>query len=139
MDVHELSDRQEITDLITRYTRAIDTADWDGIDAVFTPDAELDYAASGGPVTTPKEAKAFIANLAGFDRWQHVIGQVAIELSGDTATATAYFTNPMVKAGPDGVTTLWEVGGYYHHDLVRTADGWRSVRMVDDLVWTRGF
>ena len=28
---------------------------------------------------------------------------------------------------------------YYHHDLVRTAAGWRSRRIVDDMVWHRGF
>ncbi|HET9500098.1 MAG TPA: nuclear transport factor 2 family protein [Marmoricola sp.] len=135
--LRDLADRQEITDLITRYTRAIDTADWDGIDDVFTPDAVLDYRPSGGPRTTRDEAKAFIRNLAGFDRWQHLIGQVAIELRGDEASATAYFTNPMVARAPDGTETLWEVGGYYHHQLRRTAQGWRSVEMVDDLVWTR--
>ena len=32
-----------------------------------------------------------------------------------------------------------EVGGYYHHDLVRTPGGWRSRKMVDDIVWMRGF
>ena len=29
MDLQEISDRLEIDDLITRYTRAIDTGDWD--------------------------------------------------------------------------------------------------------------
>ncbi|MGH3413456.1 MAG: nuclear transport factor 2 family protein [Marmoricola sp.] len=137
MDVQELADRQEIVDLLTRYTRAVDTGRWDGIDEVFTEDAVLDYTSSGGPATTRDEAKAFIRNLEGFDRWQHLIGQVAIDLHGDRARATAYFTNPMVSVAPDGTERLWEVGGYYHHELVRTPQGWRSVRMVDELVWSR--
>ncbi|WP_203336433.1 nuclear transport factor 2 family protein [Nocardioides limicola] len=137
MDITEISDRLEITALITRYTRAVDTAQFDGIDEVFLDDAELDYSSAGGPVTTPAQAKPFIANLLGFERWQHVIGQVEITLDGDTAHATAYFINPMVAKGADGGEQLWEVGGYYHHDLVRTPDGWRSRRMVDELVWTR--
>ena len=137
MHLQELSDRQEITDLVTAYTRAVDTATCDDLDAVFTDDAVLDYSSAGGPVTSLAEAKPFIQNLLGFDRWQHLIGQVAIQLDGDTARATAYFFNPMVSKGPDGTERLWEVGGYYHHDLVRTPDGWRSARMVDDLIWTR--
>jgi len=137
MDLQELSDRQEITDLITAYTRAVDTASWDDLDAVFADDAVLDYSSAGGPVTSLAEAKPFIQNLLGFDRWQHLIGQVAIQLDGDSAHATAYFFNPMVSKGPDGTERLWEVGGYYHHDLVRTPAGWRSARMVDDLIWTR--
>lgn len=135
MDLHEISDRLEITDLITRYTRLVDTGRWDDLGEVFTDDAVLDYSAPGGPVGGLAEAIPFIANLTGFAKWQHLIGQVEIELLGDSARATAYFTNPMV----DKTGKLWEVGGYYHHDLVRTPDGWRSARMVDDIVWTRGF
>lgn len=146
MDLRELSDRQEITDLVTRYTRAVDTRDFDALHEVFTDDGVLDYSAPGGPVGTVGEVKDWIEKgLRGFDRYQHLIGQVAVELEphGDEAPtkarATAYFTNPMVAVAPDGTETLFEVGGYYHHDLVRTPDGWRSSRMVDDIVWTRGF
>jgi hypothetical protein len=140
MDCQELSDRQEIVDVITRYTRAIDTRSWDDLDAVFTEDAILDYSAVGGPAEPLAVARPWVAQgLEGFLRYQHVIGQVSIELDGDTASATAYFTNPMVAPNPDGTENLVEVGGYYHHDLVRTPDGWRSRRMVDETIWMRGF
>ncbi len=140
MDLHELSDRAEILDLVTAYTRAVDTRRWDDLDAVFTADAVLDYSSVGGPVDSLAVAKPWIEQgLRGFARYQHTIGQVAVDLDGDTARATAYLTNPMVAKAPDGAETLWEVGGYYHHDLVRTPDGWRSRRMVDDIIWTRGF
>ena len=147
MDLQELSDRMEIRDLITAYTRAVDTRTWDALDDVFTTDAVLDYTSVGGPADSLAVVKPWVEQgLRGFDRYQHVIGQVAIELPGsgqasvgDTARATAYLTNPMVAKAPDGTETLWEVGGYYHHDLVRTPDGWRSRRMVDEIIWQRGF
>ncbi len=144
MDLRELSDRQEIVDLVTRYTRAVDTRSWAELDDVFTDDAVLDYSPVGGPVGPPAEVVPWIQEgLAGFDRYQHVIGQVSIEFDGaddrQRARATAYFTNPMVSIAPDGAETLWEVGGYYHHELVRTGDGWRSRGIRDDVVWTRGF
>jgi len=140
MDLQELADRQEIVDVITRYTRAIDTRSWDDLDAVFTDDAILDYSAVGGPADRLAVAKPWVEQgLSGFLRYQHVIGQVSIELDGDSARATAYFTNPMVAQNPDGTENLVEVGGYYHHELVRTPDGWRSRRMVDETVWMRGF
>ena len=140
MDVQELSDRQEIVDLITRYARAVDTRSWAELDDVFTDDAVLDYSPVGGPVGPPAEVVPWIEKgLAGFDRYQHVIGQVSIHFDdGATARATAYFTNPMVSVASDGVETLWEVGGYYHHELVRTGDGWRSRGIRDDVVWTQG-
>ena len=126
-------------DVITRYTRAVDTRSWDDLDRVFTADGVLDYSSVEGPVGPLAEVKPWIAQgLAGFDRYQHIIGQVAIEFSDPGhASATAYFTNPMVGVAPDGTETVWEVGGYYHHQLVHTADGWRSAHMVDELVWSR--
>ena len=39
------------------------------------------------------------------------------------------------EEGPDH---LVEFGGIYHHDLVRTPDGWRSRRLLEELVWKRG-
>lgn len=134
MDVQELSDRAEIADLLTAYTRAVDEKRYADAAAVFTEDAVLDYSAAGGPVTSPTEALAWVAQMmSAFDRFQHVLGQLTYAFHGpDHARVTAYFTNPMVAGD-----ALVEVGGYYHHDLVRTPDGWRSTRMVDELVWTR--
>lgn len=141
MQLQELADRQEIVDLVTAYTRAVDTRHWDDLDRVFTPDAVLDYTSPGGPAGGLVTLKPWLEQgLAGFDRYQHVIGQVAIAFDGpDRARATAYFTNPMVARRPDGSEALYEVGGYYHHRLVRTGDGWRSAHLVDELVWSRGF
>lgn len=139
MELQELADRYEVQGLMTAYTRAVDTSRWDDLDAIFTADAVLDYASTGGPVGPLSEAKPFIRNLEGFTRWQHMLGQVSIEYAGDRAQATAYMYNPMVSTGPDGTEHVWEVGGYYHFEAVRTDAGWRLARLVDDIVWTRGF
>jgi hypothetical protein len=135
----ELSDRLEITDLLTRYTRAIDQGAWDDLDDVFTDDAQIDYTATGGIAAGYPEVKEWLARtLPMFARRQHVLGQVEVRLDGETAAATAYFLNPLVFAQEDGSEQVWEFGGYYHHRLVRTPDGWRSGRLVEELVWKRG-
>ena len=140
MDLQEISDRLEIVDLITAYTRAVDTRAYDDLREVFTEDAVLDYSSVGGPVDRRDVDIPWVEQgLAGFAAHQHLIGQVSIALDGDDAHATAYFTNPMVVRNSDGSDGVWECGGYYHHDLRRTPDGWRSTRMVDELVWQRGF
>ena len=59
-------------------------------------------------------------------------------LDGDTATVVAYFVNPMVAPVAGGEESLWELGGLYHHALVRTAAGWRSRELVEELIWKRG-
>jgi hypothetical protein len=50
----------------------------------------------------------------------------------------AYFHNPMVLPREGGEGVLVEFGGIYHHDLERTPDGWRSSRLLEELVWKRG-
>lgn len=138
MDLQRLSDRAEITDVLTTYTRAVDRKQYAAAAAAFTEDAVLDYSSAGGPVAGPAEALAWVAEMMGhFDRWQHVLGQLEYTFDGpDRARVTAYFTNPMVLVEGEAEKIV-EVGGYYHHELVRTPDGWRSTHMVDDLVWTR--
>ena len=73
-----------------------------------------------------------------FPRRMHTLGQLDIAVDGDAATVAAYFHNPMGLPQAEGPDQLVELGGIYHHELVRTADGWRSRRLVEELVWKRG-
>ncbi|MBI2244064.1 MAG: nuclear transport factor 2 family protein [Nocardioides sp.] len=145
MDLQEISDRLEIEGVLVRYTRAIDAGDWDALDSVFTPDAEIDYTESGGIADTYPAVKAWLAEVlpAFFPRRMHSLAQVDARLGGDTAQVTAYFHNPMPLPGPEGAdgqdaTKIVEFGGLYHHTMVRTADGWRSRRLHEEIVWKRG-
>ena len=140
MDLRQISDRLEIEDVLIRYTRAIDTGEWDRLDQVFTADAEIDYTQSGGVAGGYPEVKGWLAeNLPIFPRRMHTLGQVEIGYDGaDAARVAAYFHNPMVLVQPGGEELLVEVGGVYHHELVRTPAGWRSRRLVEELVWKRG-
>jgi hypothetical protein len=52
--------------------------------------------------------------------------------TGDTATVRAMFYNPMQLPG---MAEMSYCGGYYHHQLVRTPDGWRSRRLREENVW----
>ena len=63
MDLAQISDRLEIEALLTRYTRAIDTGEWDRLDDVFTPDAQIDYTASGGIAASYAEVKPWLAEM----------------------------------------------------------------------------
>jgi hypothetical protein len=139
LDLAQVSDRIEIDDLLTRYTRALDSGDWDRLDDVFVPEARIDYTATGGMVGPFPEVKAWLAKMLPlFPRRQHVIAQREVVITGDTATVLAYFVNPMVIARAQGPAQLWEFGGYYHHELIRTGCGWRSRQLIEELVWKRG-
>jgi hypothetical protein len=141
MDLQQLSDRAEIHDVLVRYTTGVDERDWDRLDTVFTPDAEIDYTESGGISATYPEVKAWLAeNLPAFSQhYLHTLGQVAIDhAGGDEAAVSAYFHNPM-RIPDGGGEKIVEVGGVYRHTMVRTPDGWRSRRLHEQVVWTRGF
>lgn len=143
MDLQELIDRAEITDAITRYTLAVDEGDFDGLDAVFTPDAHIDYTESGGVADAYPVVKAWLAEaLPGFSTHRiHMVGQVAFDFadSRDEAVVAAYFHNPMRIADGRGGERVVEVGGIYRHTFVRTDAGWRSRKLHEQVVWTRGF
>ncbi len=141
MDLPEISDRMEIADVVTRYTRAIDTGDWDRLDTVFTPDAQIDYTESGGIRAGFAEVKPWLAEMlpAFFPKRMHTIGQLEIVFTDpDRADVVAYFDNPMPMDDGVGGTKIVELGGLYHHEMVRTADGWRSQRLHEEVVWKRG-
>ena len=138
LDAQTLSDRVEIDDLLTTYTMAIDQGDWDALDRVFTPDAHIDYSASGGIVGVFPEVKAWLAEmLPMFSGMQHLLGQKKVVLRGDEADVRAYFFNPMVIDQPDGSKWHLDIGGVYVHTLVRTPEGWRSRQLVEELLWER--
>lgn len=140
MDLQEISDRIEIADVLTRYTRAIDTGDWDKLDTVFTPDAAIDYSESGGIVAAFPEVKPWLAEMLPmfFSKRMHTLGQLEVELRGDEADVTAYFHNPMLMDDGMGGAKVVEVGGLYHHTMVRTPEGWRSRKLHEEVIWKRG-
>ncbi len=140
MDLHEISDRLEIRDVLTRYTRAIDTGAWDQLDTVFTPDAQIDYTESGGIAGGFAEIKPWLAEMlpAFFPKRMHTLGQVEIVLRGDEADVAAYFHNPMPMDDGHGGEKIVELGGLYHHTMTRTPDGWRSRKLHEEIVWKRG-
>jgi SnoaL-like domain len=137
VDLQELSDRAEITDVLTRYTRAIDTGDWDQLDTVFTPDAQIDYTESGGIAASYPQIKPWLAEMlpAFFPKRVHMLGQVDIRLHRNEAEVSAYFHNPMPMDDGSGGTKIVEIGGLYHHTMTRTADGWRSRKLREEVVW----
>jgi len=132
MDADDLADRIAIGDLLTRYATAVDRRDWDLYRTVFTEDAHIDYTSAGGIAGGLDDIVAYLAEVIPmFEMSQHLVANLDVTLDGDTATVTAMFNNPMRLVDGD----VWFTGGWYHHDLVRTADGWRSRRLLEEAAW----
>jgi 3-phenylpropionate/cinnamic acid dioxygenase small subunit len=132
MDMQTLGDRLEINDLLTRYAHSVDSKDWALYRSVFTDDAFIDYESAGG-IKGDREAVAdwLEKTMAGFPMTQHLISNIDVKIDGDRATVRAMFYNPM---GMPSGKTFW-CGGFYNHSLVRTADGWKSQRLIEESSW----
>ena len=138
-DVQVLSDRLEIESLLTSYAWALDHKQFDGLDAVFTPDAFIDYTSAGGIKGAFPEVKAWLAQvLPNFSAYQHLVTNKQIALDGDAATSIAGFYNPMGQPTKGEALSFFFVGGEYHDELVRTPAGWRISQRIEKSIWTDG-
>ncbi len=139
LSLQEISDRIEINDLLTRYTVAIDTKDWNLLDTCFTPDAQVDYTTSGGTKGAYPEVRKWLEKaLAAFPMTMHFISNSTVTLKGDEAQSRTYVINPMGFPVKDGSLHIFTVGAYYVDQLVRTDDGWRIANRFEEQAYLEG-
>ncbi|MGV9796969.1 nuclear transport factor 2 family protein [Mycobacterium sp. NPDC003449] len=138
LSLAEISDRLEIQQLLIDYSTAIDRRRFDDLDAVFTADAYIDYRAMGGIDGHYPQVKTWLAEvLPNFPAYAHMLGNVDVRITGDTASSRTICFNPMVLPGSkegEQPQVLF-CGLWYEDEFVRTADGWRMTRRVE----TKGF
>ena len=128
-------DRISMDDLLTRYATAIDSLDWELLDAVFTNDARIDYRSSGGIEGSYPEVRRWLAEvLPLFDVTQHHVLNREFDRSNDGLHARSCFLN-VNRLELEGKPSLFTVGGRYHDRLVNTADGWRIAQRVEHTLW----
>ncbi len=133
LTLQEISDRLEIQQLLVDYASAIDCKAFDELDAVFTPDASIDYSAVGGAVGRYPEVKEWLkVALAMFPNYQHMLGNMSIRIDGDTASGRTICFNPMEMPLPDGGSQVMFVGIWYVDRFVRTPLGWRISERVEE-------
>jgi len=139
LSLEEISDRLEIQQLLVAYSTAIDTRQFDDLDQVFTPDAYIDYSAMGGIAGAFPEVKEWLAQvLPNFPAYAHMVGNFDIAVTGDTAASRTLCLNPMaLPASADGQSQILFCGLWYQDEFIRTADGWRMTRRVEDKCFDR--
>ena len=140
--LEELSDQREIEVLVHRYATGIDTADYDLVGTIFAPGGTIDYRSIGAPVGVwePDGTAWGAASLAAFPVRQHYITNTEVEYADGRASARAvsYWRSVMGFARADGSIHLFESGGRYLDDLVRTDDGWRLAHRTTAQEWMLG-
>lgn len=133
MDPQEAADRMEIWAQLHNYAWGIDAEDWDVYRSVFTDDAFIDYTQSSPISGSVAEVSSVLAQSYARISWtQHYITNVRCEFDGDRCKVWAMFQNPMQLRPESEFAVLC---GWYEHDFVRTAEGWKSSRLVEHPKW----
>jgi hypothetical protein len=138
--LQELSDVREIIDVMNRYTTALDTRNWEMLEATMAPDGQADFGnlAGVGVLESPQALVDLCRrSLQDLRATQHLQGNYAVEVNGNTAQASCYLqANHFQEGLPGGDTFV--VWGKYRDDFVRTADGWRIKKRYLDTISAGG-
>ena len=133
MNPQQLSDRFEIRSLIGRYSNALDARRFELLDEVFTPDAYIDYRATGGIDGHYPQIRNWLPPaVTAFPHMCHLVGNIDITLEGDQATARTLCLNPVEVPLPAGGSQVMFLAMWYRDRLVRTAAGWRMAQRVQE-------
>jgi len=121
-----LLDKQQITEVLSRYAAAVDGKDYKGLDEVFVADATA-YYGFGDTIKGRAAIADFVkATMVKTSTSQHLVGNVRITLDGDKATSKCYLQAILVGLGDykGQSVMLW---GEYRDRLERRPEGWRIV------------
>lgn len=133
-----MSDERAIEALLVEYARAIDAREFDRLDAVFLPDAALDFSELSGKRGSYADVKGWLVKRMGrFAALHHQLGNVVVRIDGDDATASAY-VRAMHVYEVEGERRWFEIGGIYEDTLVRTEAGFRIATRRLRHVFTTG-
>ena len=131
--VSELADIEAIKTLKARYTRFIDTKNWDGLASLFSDDAVFDIGVdidSGKETWTKAEYVKLTSEMLSGATTVHQAYMPELEITGP-ATATGIWAmfdyldfNGAPGPLPQGGSVVRGYG-YYHEEYVKEDGGWR--------------
>jgi hypothetical protein len=138
MEIQHMIDRIEIEELLVRYSRAIDSKEFDTLETLFTSDAIFDGGSLGCPAGAPQIRAMIEGTLAGLDSTQHLVGKSLIEIDGDEAEVRTYLFSQHIRESTPGPIKHYALGGEYADRVVRTPEGWRIAYRRLDRMWKEG-
>ncbi len=109
--LRQLLDKEEIREQIYRYCRAVDRGDRELMRQVYHPDATDQHGVFNGPAAQFIDLKIEDV-LPGLKLTMHLVGNILIELSGDTARVESYVAAFHRVGSPEGEHDLLVWGRY---------------------------
>lgn len=128
-------DRHAVESLLHEYARRVDAGDFDGVGELF---AHATFRSETGEGTATLTGRDEVADTMrsmvrvgddGTPGTKHIVTNITVEVDGDTATASSYFT--VLQAAGGELRSI--VAGRYDDRFERAAGEWR---FADRLVRT---
>lgn len=137
MDTGEqnITDMIAVSTLIDRFFRFCDTFDAEGLTDCLTEDVDTFHTVLGSiKGRTSFVEAAMHDDVPELKATQHYCMNKQITVHGDSALCLSnlYAQNVVSVNGED---VLMPAGGYYTHECVRTEQGWRIMRLRNDVTW----
>lgn len=130
-------DRLAVTETVTGVGLFSDLRDWDRVVSLLADELTTDYVGvfGGEPARAPGEqvVAGWRATLEGFDATQHLITNVAVDGSGDSAQTLSH-----VRATHWLGERHWTLGGVYTHQLVKVGPDWKVAYMKISRLYEEG-
>lgn len=126
-----LWEQAQIIDLMHRYATAVDSKDWVTLRGLFVDEIEAEMiglqADLGIPVkvTADRWIEVISRGLAQYSVTQHSMSNHRVEVAGDRAQCTTYIVARHLIPDAKGGRSIFDCGGYYANQMVRTAGGWK--------------
>jgi hypothetical protein len=133
--LQELTDRQAITDLVSRLGVWLDEMRFDDPRSIFTENVTV--STPGGQAEGIDRVVAQASRNHDVEGLQHLIANVLVDLEGDRATIGANLIVTFV-ARADAPESSSAHGERYRFEAVRTHEGWRLSRVEVRPVWRAG-
>jgi hypothetical protein len=134
-----VADHLAIQDLATAYAYAVDDRDWVRWQALFTPDAHIDYTAAGGIAGSPAELAAWMPGaLAIFTFCLHTTTTHEVRFTGhDTAVGRVHVFN---RNGVEweGESEICDVSAVYEDTYRRVGSAWRIASRLERTLCITG-
>lgn len=122
--IKKIQDHLDIVDVVHRFMAAQDAGDWDALTATITSEARVESARFG----VQKGIDAVVAvckrALGHYDGILHVMNNIRVEQSDDSAKVHYYAISYHLRKGVEGGEHLTNIGDNTI-DVVRTSGGWK--------------
>jgi SnoaL-like domain len=118
--LQRLCDERDIQRALTLFARAMDDRDWTAMANILAVDAEGDFG-TGRLSASAAIIELIRGYLDNCGPTQHLLGNVVIDVDGDTAVSRAYTRDVHLRSDADPSVRFYTLGDY-HDTWLRTAE-----------------